>query len=195
MNHLDIIVLTIIGALFAFGLWKGLIKQLFSLAGILVGYVAALEFYEQSALYFSGLDENVAKITGFILIFVICIILSSIIAAVVGKIVKFAELSWLNRVAGGLLGFVKGFLITGIIVLVLVAFLPSESRLLRNSVMLPYMMTAAEMAEEFIPENIMNDFMKKLEELKTYWIQKELGNEPNEVHGSTENAESAESTE
>ncbi len=174
MNPLDIVVLTIIGSFVALGLWKGLIKQLFSLAGIIIGYIAAISFYEQISTFFTSLDKDIASIVSFIAIFVSCILLSSLVGLFVGKLIKIADLSWLNRVAGGLLGFLKGLLILMIIVVILVAFLPSESKVLRNSVTLPYVMSVAQVINNIIPMHIKDNFEEKLEELRSYWLQKEI---------------------
>ncbi len=174
MNLLDIVVLTIIGSFVALGLWKGLIKQLFSLAGIIIGYIAAISFYEQISTFFTSLDKDIASIVSFIAIFVSCILLSSLVGLFVGKLIKIADLSWLNRVAGGLLGFLKGLLILMIIVVILVAFLPSESKVLRNSVTLPYVMSVAQVINNIIPMHIKDNFEEKLEELRSYWLQKEI---------------------
>ncbi len=182
MNGFDIFVLALVGLGIGMGLWKGLVKQIFYLGGIIIGYIAAGKFYVPVSAVFSKTGSNVVKAASFLGIFILCILLTSIAGHFLGKILKLGGLSWLNRLGGGFLGFVKALLIIIMVTTVLIAFLPSDSALLRNSVTLPQIISVTQIVERSIPSEIKKKFTRKSEEIKNYWIEKRK-NKAEEIFG------------
>ena len=173
LNGFDIFVLALVGLGIGMGLWKGLVKQIFYLGGIIIGYIAAGKFYVPVSAVFSKTGSNVVKAASFLGIFILCILLTSIAGHFLGKILKLGGLSWLNRLGGGFLGFVKALLIIIIVTTVLIAFLPSDSALLRNSVTLPHIISVTQIVNRSIPSEIKEKFTRKSKEIKNYWIEKQ----------------------
>ena len=173
LNGFDIFVLALVGLGIGTGLWKGLVKQIFYLGGIIIGYIAAGKFYVPVSTAFSQTGSNVVKAASFLGIFILCILLTYIAGNFLGKILKLGGLSWLNRLGGGLLGFAKALLIIIIVTTVLIAFLPSDSTILRTSVTLPHIISATLIVNRSIPGEIKEKFTKKSEEIKNYWIEKQ----------------------
>ncbi len=173
LNGFDIFVLAIIGLGVGMGLWKGLVKQIFYLGGIIAGYIAAMKFYLPVSAAFSHTGSNMAKTVSFFGIFILCILLFSFAGYLLGRILKIGGLSWLNRLGGGTLGFVKALLVIILVTIVLVAFLPSSSPLLRNSVTLPSIISVTQMIKRSIPVEIKEKFSRKADEIKNYWIEKQ----------------------
>ena len=54
----DIIVLAVIGILTIIGLWKGVVKQLFGLLGVVAGYLLAMRFYQPCSKF---CDEHLSR--------------------------------------------------------------------------------------------------------------------------------------
>ena len=173
MNTLDIIVLIVIGISTAYGIWKGLIKQVFSIAGIIAGYVVASHYYIPFSSYLKFNDQNLAKILSFILIFIGCVIIATVLAFIVNKIFRLPGLGFINSFLGGVVGFLKGFLLIAIAVIVLIALLSAENQLLSRSVTVPYILRGINTAENMIPRDIKAQYNKKVEDLK-----KEMAGEP-----------------
>ena len=173
LNGFDIFVLALLGLGIGMGLWKGLVKQIFHLAGIIIGYIAAGRYYVPVSAALSQTGSNVVKAASFLGIFILCILLAYFAGHVLGKILKLGGLSWLNRLGGGFLGFVKALLIIIIVTTVLIAFLPSDSAILRNSVTLPRIISVTQMVNRSIPGEIKEKFTNKSGEIKKYWIEKE----------------------
>ncbi len=168
MNTLDIIVLVIICMAIVFGLWKGLVRQIFSLVGVIAGYVLAGKYYEAFSRFIPSENSGVNKIISFMVIFILCIITSLTAAWLIGRLLKSAELNWINRIGGGILGFVKGALIVTIIAVILLAFLPAESRLLNGSVTFPYLISFSKVLSSYIPQNMKDEYRGKIEKFTTY---------------------------
>lgn len=173
LNGFDIFVLAVIGLGIGMGLWKGLVKQIFYLGGIIVGYIAAIKFYLPVSAAVAHTGSNMAKTISFLGIFILCILLFSVSAYFLGRILKIGGLSWLNRLGGGTLGFVKALLVIIIATIFLVAFLPSDSALLSNSSTLPHIISATQMIKRSLPVEIKENFSRKADEIKNYWLEKQ----------------------
>lgn len=167
MNKLDMIIIGISALATVLGLWKGLVRQIVTLAGVVLGYFVSLRLYEPVAkLLPQKFDPGTAKAVSFVLIFVICIIMSFILGVIVGKLLKIAGLGWANRLGGGAIGFLKGFIIIAIIVTVLIAFLPANSAFLENSVTLPYVLSGIRIMGDVVPHDIREKYQHKILEIR-----------------------------
>ncbi|MDO8282864.1 MAG: CvpA family protein [Thermodesulfovibrionia bacterium] len=154
MNSFDIFVLVIMGITVAFGLVKGLVKQVFSIIGIVAGYLLSVKLYEPVSNYFFGPDNSMAKIGIFLAIFIACIIIAALSSKVIDKFMETIGIGWANRIAGGGLGFLKGLLIVSVIAGVISTFVASESAVIKKSVTLPYLLKVVDAANDIIPDNL-----------------------------------------
>jgi membrane protein required for colicin V production len=71
-------------------------------------------------------------------------------------------LGWLNRITGGILGVVRGALVTVLLYMFLAAVLPSAYPLFEGSVAVPYLNQGAEIIRQFIRDvSVRNDLKPK----------------------------------
>jgi len=124
MNWLDIILLILIVVPTFIGLKTGVIKALFTVAGMIVGVILAGRFSESlgGALTFIS-DPGWAKIVAFAIILIVVMVVAAILAAVVKWAVSAVLLGWVNRLGGAVLGFVMGFIFCGALLTMWVKFL------------------------------------------------------------------------
>jgi membrane protein required for colicin V production len=158
-----------------YGVWKGFIKQALSIVGIIVGYIVATAYYAQLSSYFKMGDPNLAKIISFIVLFLGCIIIFTVLALVINRIFKLPVLGMINSFLGGVIGFLKGFILVAISVIALMALLSAENPLLKKSVTVPYVLRLLVAAENAIPKDIKLQYQKKMESL-----MKNFTTEPNQ---------------
>ena len=158
----------------AFGIWRGMVSQIFSIVGIVGGYFAAVHYYASLATHLTFIDAGVAKILSFILIIIICIIAAMVIAWLVGKIFKLPGLGLLNSLGGGAVGFIKGFLMVALMVIFLLAILSHDSPLLDKSSTLPYVLKGIKIVDNMVPQDLKNQYHKKIENLKNRVLKEEL---------------------
>lgn len=154
MNSFDIVIIVITGITVAAGLIKGFVKQVFSIAGVVAGYLISVKVYEPVTKYFFGPNNAAAKIIIFLAIFITCIVLAALSSRLVDKFMEAAGISWANRIAGAGLGFFKGLLIVSVMAGVISTFVPSESDVLKKSVTLPYLLKVVDAANNIIPDNL-----------------------------------------
>ncbi|MBK7173237.1 MAG: CvpA family protein [Bacteroidales bacterium] len=122
MNILDLVLLVPL-AYFAWkGFSKGFIITLAMLAGILIGFYAAIHFSEFVAdllrKQFDMKSSNIKPIS-YLFTFTIVLVLTFLLGQFLTSVVKTTGLGIVNRIAGLLLGVAKGLLIVSALVMVL----------------------------------------------------------------------------
>jgi membrane protein required for colicin V production len=157
----DVVVVIVICVLTLFGLWNGMIRQLFSLAGVIAGYLIAMRFFQPASKYLTSFHSGMAKAISFVAIFVTCIIIAHLLGWMIGKIFKLPGLELLNRIGGAVLGFAKGSLIVVLVVMVLLVFLPPDSSLFKNSSTMKYILPVAGALKSVTPKNIKAKYNEK----------------------------------
>lgn len=122
MNVVDIILIVLIAGAAINGFVKGFFVELASIASLVLGIWAAVEF--------SGLVQNwltkyldwshdAMRLVSFILIFVFVVILVHLIATLTEKFVKAIALSIFSRLAGAVFGAIKAAFILSLLMIII----------------------------------------------------------------------------
>lgn len=118
MNTLDLIILIPIALGFVFGLFKGLIKELASLAAIVLGIFGAKMFAPSlSGFLINKFDfsEKTALPTAYLILFISIAIVLLLLAKTLDKIFDSIALGGLNKFLGGLFAALKYALIVSVL--------------------------------------------------------------------------------
>jgi membrane protein required for colicin V production len=171
MNPFDILIVVILGYSLVRGLFRGLVKEMSSIIGVLGGFYAAYTYYSFPAGLLSNLIKNTAyvNILSFLIIFCSVVILVSVLGVIIKYLLNIAFLGWVDRIFGVGFGFIKGFLIVSVLFISLTAFLPKGSAFIKNSVLAPHVSWVSEKMANVISKEMKRDFMAKLGELKKAW--------------------------
>lgn len=161
MGTFDIIVLAVIGILTVLGFWKGMVKQLFGLLGVIAGYVLAMRFYQPCAKFLTSFPSGTARPISFIAIFLACVIVAHIIGWAVGRFFAGSKLGFLNRIFGGFLGFVKGCIVVSIAVMVITAFLPANHSLFKKSSTITHILSVTSLLKKVTRGEIKSKYNEK----------------------------------
>jgi membrane protein required for colicin V production len=114
MTTFDIIVYSILGLSVIFSLFKGFVKEIFSLLSYLGGYLMASKYQVvfSRTLMESIPSKPIANLIAFTAIYILSAIIISFMGRVArGFIMSATQLSGFDRLAGGIVGFVKGVII------------------------------------------------------------------------------------
>jgi membrane protein required for colicin V production len=120
MNYIDYIILVVFLFFTVKGLLRGFFHEVLGLVGILVGLVLATKYMSDFSGWMAKLIDlpSIAiLLLAFIIIFSGVIILSQLLASALEKLSKYSMLGWLEKIAGGIIGFVKGGLIISLLLL------------------------------------------------------------------------------
>ena len=122
MSYLDIIFVVLFAWSAYKGFTKGLILQLATLAGLLLGIYGALKFSDYTAGYLSpkmDVNEQTLSIISFALTFLIILIAVILVGKLIEKLNEAIELGLINKLLGAVLSMIKmAFIISVLLVLV-----------------------------------------------------------------------------
>ena len=127
MTWLDYTVITVLVVSIAWGAWRGLVHEVFSLAGWIMAFLVGNLFAAPlSEVLPAAMRPELRVIVAFVVLFVGTLVIAALTAALITKFVKVSVLHSLNRWLGALFGLLRGLLI--IVVLAMVAGLTSLPR-------------------------------------------------------------------
>lgn len=171
MNPLDILIIVIWTYCLTMGLFRGLFRELSAIAGVLAGFYAAYTYYTDIAAYLTQWISNAGylNILSFLIIFLTVFILIGILGAIVKYLLKIITFGWLDRVAGGMFGLIKGTLIVSVLLMTFTAFLPKGAPIIKNSVLSPRVILLSEKMSEVVPQDMRRSFAAKIEFFRKVW--------------------------
>ncbi len=160
----DLVLILFLAGFVFNGLAKGLIRLLGRILGLVIGAIIAsyyyIPFYNWSLNYVS-LGEGVGKVLSFIVLFVVATRIIDWIFVYLEKLFKFISIipftKLINRLLGGVLGFLEGALFLGVIVYVInqYAFLDGLfSSQMETSMLVPYLLWFIQILLPILPEAI-----------------------------------------
>ena len=171
MNPFDIIIIVILGYSLVRGIFRGLVKEVSSIVGVLGGFYASFTYYTQLTKLLSGLIRETAylNILSFLIIFCSVLIVVGILGIIIKYLLNIAFLGWVDRIGGVGFGFIKGILIASVLFITLTAFLPKGSAFLKNSMLAPRVSWVSEKMAKVVSKQMKQEFIAKLGELKKAW--------------------------
>lgn len=135
MNYIDIIILVVLGISMVSGFINGLVKEVATLAALILGIWGAIRFSSFTAekLYdYFDMTGKYVGIVSFLVTFAIIAIIIHFIGILVDKLMEAVSLGFINKLLGIVFSLFKSVLIMSIIFVVLNAidarrpFLPKE---------------------------------------------------------------------
>ena len=151
MTTFDIFVFSILGISIVLSLFKGFVKEIFSLLSYLGGYLLASNYQHEFAQVFMEniSSKAIAKLIAFITIFILTVIIISLMGRVVRSMIMSAtKLSLFDRLIGGVLGLGKGIIIVVAITFPIQFFPNIYQMLTKDSQTAPYLAKALQLINQ-----------------------------------------------
>ena len=113
MTWLDYAVLGVIVVSVGWGIWRGLVREVVSLAGFVIAFLAANLFAGPLAEHVPAtvVRPEFRVMISFVVIFFLALIVCSLVGLVLSKILKAVGLGALDRALGGAFGVARAALI------------------------------------------------------------------------------------
>ena len=171
MNLFDMMVIVIFAFCVIRGVFRGLIKELSSIVGVLAGFYAAYSYYTVIAKPLSRWLTNpaYANILGFLIIFCLIFLVVSIIGIVIKYLMNIAFMGWVDRICGAAFGAIKGVLIIAVLLIVFTAFLSKGTPFMKESLLAPHIAVISEKMAKVVSQDMKRQFTVKIQELKKTW--------------------------
>ena len=184
MSWIDLVMILVLGLSVVTGISGGFTRVgigfIAAILGIFVGFwsygVVGAYLYD----YVSS--RQMANLGGFLIIFAGFVILGAIVGGILAKFLKWAGLSWFDRLLGGAFGLVRGFIIAAAIATVLLAFAPTPPPAsVVNSRFLPYVVDASSIFAAMTPHDIKDKFHEAQEKAQKEWAMRRAAKRPGEA--------------
>lgn len=171
MNLLDIVIITILAYGLIRGIFKGLVREISAIFGVLGGFYAAYTYYPLVADMISPWisDSAICKIISYLLIFCAVVIVINILAVVIKYLLNIAFMGWVDRICGALFGALKGALVICVLFIALTAFLPKGAPIIKESRFAPHVAVASEVMAKVVSKDMKQQFASKIKDLKKKW--------------------------
>lgn len=156
MTVFDYMVLGVVGVSLLVGGWRGVIGEVLALAAWVVAFLVAQGWAVPAGnLIAPGVAEPLwRQVTGFVVLFVVVLILFALGRWLAARLLKAAGLRPLDRVLGAVFGIVRGVLIVWILVLLAGLTTLPQQGWWRQAWLAPPFETAALMAKPWLPPDL-----------------------------------------
>lgn len=153
MVLIDIVILVVVALSFMMGGFRGLVKEALSLATWIAALLIAAFFYEQLAALFIDVIDSITlrQMAAFALLFVGSVFVGTLISNLISRLMSAVGLGGVDRVLGALFGIIRGLIIVGLVIFVLMAYpLEFTSSWFENSLLVPYIVMLIERVQSLL---------------------------------------------
>ena len=167
MNGADWLIIAVVLVSGLLAASQGFFCELFSLAGVIAGYLLAAWEYAVVAAWYGPYVSSpwVANVAGFLTIFLVVVLLAGIAGRLARWAMKEAGLRWFDRVLGAAFGLVRGVLIVTVIAFAVASFSPGATWLAKSEIA-PYLLVLARAGSWVVPGQVRQQFRGGLEVLR-----------------------------
>ena len=152
MTYLDYFFISIIFVSFLIGCYRGFTRELFSLAGWIFAFYFANHFSGDLLKYVPfDFGEHINFIIIYMVIFVIILLIASFLAALLNKLIQNIGLGFFNIIMGSIFGFMRGVLITFILIFLVQKTSLISGTILAESKTIPAIKLAIEISLSYLP--------------------------------------------
>lgn len=171
MNLFDILVIVILSYCLICGIFRGVIKEISSLVGVLGGFYAAYTYYPDVSKFLQNwvANHNYLNVLSFLLIFIFIFLIISILGTIIKYILKIVFLGWVDRIFGAVFGILKGTLISCILLIVFVSFLSGITNIIKSSKTSPFLVIFSDKMILVTPKYLKNEYQTKIKDIKKAW--------------------------
>ncbi len=162
MPIFDLILVLFLGAFVFYGFYVGILRMILNLISSLLAIIISVNIYLQvyNLIPFIGFgSESLGKTLSFILVLAILAYLLGFVFKIIAKLLKIISslpiISSFNRILGGILGFLQGLFILGMIIFVMSRYAITNeflNNLVSNSDVAPVFMKSINWLSPLVPQ-------------------------------------------
>jgi len=174
VNWLDVVLVLIFGLSLLEGLIRGFARVGVGFAAAVFGLFFAIWFYGPAGAFLQPYvsHKGIANFIGFFLVFIGFLVVGGLVGRLLALLFRWAGLTWLDRLLGGLFGALRGLIAAIAVVLALSAFAPKPPpRAVAHSRLAPYVIEAASICSDFAPKELKDGFYSSYEKIKQLWSE------------------------
>ncbi len=153
MNLIDWVIVAVVATSVLFGLLRGFVREVLSLAAWIGGVWLAVVYAAPlgRALPFEQLVPELRTALAALAIVLAALLAAGVVAWLIGKLLAAVRLSGTDRLLGGLFGLARAALIVLVVVLFAGRTAAAQQPLWRESLLLPHLEAAVRSASGWLP--------------------------------------------
>jgi membrane protein required for colicin V production len=188
MNLLDVLILACMAFLIVRGIFRGFVREVGSLAGIVLGIWGACVYHPQMTEFLSRFLPawKYLPLVSVALVIIVVLVGSNVAAWLVHKFLKKVFLGWADRTLGAGLAIFKGVVIIYFAIVLMTFFVPSTSSFIAGSRLKPAIVDSYRyIADLFSPEaydNLKKTFMGHKEKIVNSLSKEKEQHAPDRKH-------------
>jgi membrane protein required for colicin V production len=154
MNLFDGLLLAVLAWSTIAAFVRGILREVFSLAGVIAGILLASWYYPRVAIFFSRWIASVpaAHIVAFLLIVVLVMLLFGLVGKLLQRTASALGLGFFDRSFGALFGLLRGCLLGVAVMMAVAAFFPTAAWV-SQSTLAPYLLRGAHAVSFVVPRD------------------------------------------
>jgi len=164
MNLLDLIIISTLIFLVVKGLLRGFIRELASLAGVILGVLLGNHFQPQMTLYLKSYlpPTDYLPLISFASLFTLILIGCNLVGYLLKLLFSKVLLGWLDRTLGVWLALAKGVILIYLTIVILTFFVPTKTPLIAQSKLAPWIIVSYQSMIKFISPAQYENWKKRL---------------------------------
>jgi len=152
MTIFDTVILVIIILFLVRGVWVGFVRQLASIAALVLGFMIAGRYYQDltplTAAFISSPQIRFLVTYALLFLAVFCAVI--VVGFVARKVVTLSLLDWFDRFLGGIFGLGKAVVVLSVLFMVASGFVAASNPMLGKSFFVPYLLKSSYFFRSFI---------------------------------------------
>jgi len=168
MNILDIIIIAAVLFFLIRGIFRGIVQEIGSLAGVVLGIWLANLYHPLVAGFLKGFipPGKYLPLIAFALIFLVILVLCNLLGWLFKKLFQKIFLGWFDRILGACLALLKSVVLSYLIIVLVTFLAPRDSSLVTQSRLSPVIISAYQAMVGLIPKGSHEKLKKTFEKQK-----------------------------
>lgn len=178
MNPFDMVIVVILSYCIIRGAFRGVIREVTAIAGVLGGFYAGFMHHDALAPLLSNWIHNIhyLYIASFLVLFCAVFLAVTLAGFLLRTLLKLMLLGVIDRVLGSVFGGIKAVIVVSLLFFLLVTFLPAGgANMVRDSVIAPHMNSLAGGIARVIPGDARDAIARKIRDIKAEWEKDQSG--------------------
>jgi len=168
LNGLDIAIVTGLALAVLLGAVRGLMRLLLLTGFLILGWWLALRYQIPVARRLLGIDDGPGVLVGFVAIFLLVLVAGGLAGRLVVRLLKAADLRWMDRLAGAGAGFVVALVLAAAALLPLASALDASSPLMNSSSLAPPLLRLTGWLLPLVPAEVREAYERRQNEAQGF---------------------------
>jgi uncharacterized membrane protein required for colicin V production len=161
LNGLDIAIATGLTLAVLLGAVRGLMRLLLISGFLILGWWLALRYQIPVSRALLDVEDGPGVLVGFVAVFLLILVAGGFAGRIMVRLLKAADLRWMDRLAGAAAGFLVALLLSAAALLPLAAVIPADHPVIAGSILAPPLLRVTAWLLPLVPEEVQASYERR----------------------------------